>query len=235
MNEINRAARSRQRARLAEGEKPPAPRAALALAKSKTYQSAADAPETLRALQVRLRQLQRLVRGARLPAHCRPNRRRSARISPPQAPAMRYRRCVAGWPPSLANTGWPNNRSTRAIRRSARPCAASRAICSNLSPHTACGQASSRRPTATACQTRRSWGTRLTAASRQCAHTSGAESWPRRARQECLASDRGALPFRQRHQQTGSSPTASRPSRPSNEDFSIPESRRNAINSRWGN
>jgi len=35
--------------RLAEGEKPPAPRAALALAKSKTYQSAADAPETLRA------------------------------------------------------------------------------------------------------------------------------------------------------------------------------------------
>ena len=131
MNEINRAARSRQRARLAEGEKPPAPRAALALAKSKTYQSAADAPETLRALQVRLRQLQRLVRGARLPAHCRPNRRRSARISPPQVPAMRYRRCVAGWPPSLANTGWPNNRSTRAIRRSARPCAASRAICSN--------------------------------------------------------------------------------------------------------
>jgi site-specific recombinase XerD len=49
MNDINRAARSRQRARLAEGEKPPAPRAALALAKSKTYQSAADAPETLRA------------------------------------------------------------------------------------------------------------------------------------------------------------------------------------------
>jgi integrase len=49
MNEINQAAKSRQRARLAEGEKPPAPRAALALAKSKTYQSAADAPETLRA------------------------------------------------------------------------------------------------------------------------------------------------------------------------------------------
>jgi site-specific recombinase XerD len=49
MNEINQAARSRQRARLAEGEKPPAPRAALALAKSKTYQSAADAPGTLRA------------------------------------------------------------------------------------------------------------------------------------------------------------------------------------------
>jgi integrase len=42
MNEINQAARLRQRARLAEGEKPPAPRAALALAKSKTYQSAAD-------------------------------------------------------------------------------------------------------------------------------------------------------------------------------------------------
>jgi hypothetical protein len=49
MNEINQAARSRQRARLAEGEKPPAPRAALALAKSKTYQSAADAPATVRA------------------------------------------------------------------------------------------------------------------------------------------------------------------------------------------
>jgi integrase len=49
MNDINQAARARQRARLAEGEKPPAPRAALALAKSKTYQSAADAPETLRA------------------------------------------------------------------------------------------------------------------------------------------------------------------------------------------
>jgi integrase len=49
MNEINQAARSRQRARLAGGEKPPAPRAALALAKSKTYQSAAGAPETLRA------------------------------------------------------------------------------------------------------------------------------------------------------------------------------------------
>jgi ABC-type spermidine/putrescine transport system permease subunit II len=44
MNEINQAARSRQRARLADGEKPPAPRAALALARSKTYQSAADAP-----------------------------------------------------------------------------------------------------------------------------------------------------------------------------------------------
>jgi integrase len=49
MNEINRAARLRQRARLPEGEKPRAPRAALALAKSKTYQSAADAPEALRA------------------------------------------------------------------------------------------------------------------------------------------------------------------------------------------
>ncbi len=49
MNDINRNARSRQRARLTDGEKPPAPRAALALAKSKTDQSAADAPETLRA------------------------------------------------------------------------------------------------------------------------------------------------------------------------------------------
>ena len=36
-------------ARRAAGEKPPAPRAALALTKSKTYRSAADAPETLRA------------------------------------------------------------------------------------------------------------------------------------------------------------------------------------------
>jgi len=54
MNDINQAARVRQRARLAEGEKPPAPRAALALAKSKTYQSAADAPETLRAYKATL-------------------------------------------------------------------------------------------------------------------------------------------------------------------------------------
>ena len=49
MNDTNRAARSRQLARLGEGQKPPAPRAALALAKSKAYQSAADAPGTLRA------------------------------------------------------------------------------------------------------------------------------------------------------------------------------------------
>ena len=46
---MNRAARSRQLARLGDGQKPPAPRAALALAKSKAYQSAADAPATLRA------------------------------------------------------------------------------------------------------------------------------------------------------------------------------------------
>ncbi len=49
MNDILRAARSRQLARLGDGRKPPAPRAALALAKSKAYQSAADAPATLRA------------------------------------------------------------------------------------------------------------------------------------------------------------------------------------------
>ena len=41
-------ARSRQLARLG-GEMPPAPRDALAMAKSKAYQAAADAPATLRA------------------------------------------------------------------------------------------------------------------------------------------------------------------------------------------
>src|SRR3954465_2315418 len=44
-----RAARSRQLARLPHDQKPPAPRAALAMAKSKAYQDAADAPATLRA------------------------------------------------------------------------------------------------------------------------------------------------------------------------------------------
>jgi hypothetical protein len=42
-------ARSRQLARLPAGKKPPRPRAALAMAKSKAYQAAADAPATLRA------------------------------------------------------------------------------------------------------------------------------------------------------------------------------------------
>src|SRR6476660_5489117 len=42
------AARKRQLARLG-GAKPPAPRAAIALAKSQAYQDAADAPTTLRA------------------------------------------------------------------------------------------------------------------------------------------------------------------------------------------
>jgi len=41
-------ARRRQLARLG-GAKPPAPRAAMALAKSQAYQDAADAPATLRA------------------------------------------------------------------------------------------------------------------------------------------------------------------------------------------
>jgi len=49
MTDPLRAARSRQLARLPVGEKPPAPRAALAMAKSKAYQAAADAPATLRA------------------------------------------------------------------------------------------------------------------------------------------------------------------------------------------
>jgi site-specific recombinase XerD len=49
MNDAHSAARSRQLARLGNGQKPPAPRAALALAKAKAYQSAADAPATLRA------------------------------------------------------------------------------------------------------------------------------------------------------------------------------------------
>ncbi len=44
-----RLVRSRQMARLPEGQKPPTPRAALALAKSQAYQAAADAPATLRA------------------------------------------------------------------------------------------------------------------------------------------------------------------------------------------
>ena len=47
MTDALRAARARQLARLPNGERPPAPRAALAIAKS--YQAAADAPATLRA------------------------------------------------------------------------------------------------------------------------------------------------------------------------------------------
>jgi integrase len=49
MVDIVRTARARQLAKLSEGEKPPSPRAALAMAKSKAYQAAADAPATLRA------------------------------------------------------------------------------------------------------------------------------------------------------------------------------------------
>ena len=49
MTDPVRAARSRQMDRLPPGQKPPSPRAALAMAKSKSYQAAADAPETLRA------------------------------------------------------------------------------------------------------------------------------------------------------------------------------------------
>ena len=44
-------ARSRQLARLPEGEKPPTARRALALAKAKAYQAAADSQSTLRAYQ----------------------------------------------------------------------------------------------------------------------------------------------------------------------------------------
>ena len=49
MTDPLRAARSRQLARLPNDQKPPAPRAALAMAKSKAYRAAADAPATLRA------------------------------------------------------------------------------------------------------------------------------------------------------------------------------------------
>lgn len=49
MADALRLVRSRQRARLPAGQKPPTPRAALALAKSQAYQAAADAPATLRA------------------------------------------------------------------------------------------------------------------------------------------------------------------------------------------
>lgn len=49
MSNSVRSARSRQLARLPEGEKPPTARAALAVAKSRAYQEAADAPATLRA------------------------------------------------------------------------------------------------------------------------------------------------------------------------------------------
>jgi hypothetical protein len=42
-------ARFRQMARLPKGQKPPAPRAALAMAESKVYQATAVAPATLRA------------------------------------------------------------------------------------------------------------------------------------------------------------------------------------------
>ena len=49
MTDPLRVARARQLARLPDGQKPPAPRAALAIAKSRAYQAAADAPATLRA------------------------------------------------------------------------------------------------------------------------------------------------------------------------------------------
>ena len=49
MTDPVRAARARQLQRLSDDERPPAPRAALALARSKAYQAAADAPATLRA------------------------------------------------------------------------------------------------------------------------------------------------------------------------------------------
>ena len=49
MTDPLRAARARQLARLPDDQRPPAPRAALAMAKSKAYQVAADAPATLRA------------------------------------------------------------------------------------------------------------------------------------------------------------------------------------------
>jgi hypothetical protein len=55
MSDTVRVARSRQMARLPEGERPPAPRAALAMAKSKAYQAAADAPGTLRAYKADLK------------------------------------------------------------------------------------------------------------------------------------------------------------------------------------
>jgi hypothetical protein len=48
-NDREHTARSRQLARLPADKKPPGPRAALAMAKSKAYQAAADAPATLRA------------------------------------------------------------------------------------------------------------------------------------------------------------------------------------------
>ncbi len=41
VNDTHRAARSRQLARVGDDQKPPAPRAALALAKAEAYQSAA--------------------------------------------------------------------------------------------------------------------------------------------------------------------------------------------------
>jgi hypothetical protein len=123
MNEINQAARSRQRARLAEGEKPAAPRAAPALAKSKTCQSAADAPETLRAYKADFYNFSAwcAIHGFQ-PLPAEPET--VGLISRPPDWAMRCRRCGAGLPRLRVHTGWPSNRSTRAIRRSARPCAA---------------------------------------------------------------------------------------------------------------
>ncbi|MEA2727227.1 MAG: hypothetical protein QOF70_1702, partial [Acetobacteraceae bacterium] len=53
-NDREHTARSRQLARLPADKKPPGPRAALAMAKSKAYQAAADAPATLRAYKTAL-------------------------------------------------------------------------------------------------------------------------------------------------------------------------------------
>ena len=90
MTESLHAARSRQLARLPDGRKPPAPRAALAIAKSRAYQAAADAPATL------MRPISPISRrGARrmVSSPCPPPRKPSVPICPRPASATRRRRC----------------------------------------------------------------------------------------------------------------------------------------------
>jgi hypothetical protein len=87
-NDREHTARSRQLARLPADKKPPGPRAALAMAKSKAYQAAADAPATLRAYKADLENFKAwcLAHGGReqapSPRRRAPDRRPAARLRP---------------------------------------------------------------------------------------------------------------------------------------------------------
>jgi hypothetical protein len=96
-------ARSRQLARLPAGKKPPGPRAALAMAKSKAYQAAADAPATLPAYETDLENFKAWCQAhgfEPMPAA----QRRSEPISQRRGSATPCQRYAGGWRPSPART-----------------------------------------------------------------------------------------------------------------------------------